>query len=187
MKKLRKIEFSENSIRSVEAFVDLPNVERIGLSSNEIVELPANSFRSCPRLATLQLSSNLIKALRGDEFNQLTGLKELGLSYAKLASIAPTTFHPLTSLESLDLSWSFSGEQKIIGKELFMYSTNLKQLKLTGNKFQAIHPEAFDHLRKLINLKLHDSNCADGGFVILNHKVLIENQCTLKNLKLSIN
>jgi Leucine-rich repeat (LRR) protein len=80
MKQLKKIDFKENSIGSVEAFVDLPNVEKIDLRGNKIEELPGNDFKGCPRLSKLHLFDNLIKKLRGDEFNQLSvkGIRFIG-------------------------------------------------------------------------------------------------------------
>ncbi len=161
---LKKIDFSSNSIGSVEAFVDLPNIEEISLADNKIEELPASAFRGCPRLSILRLYFNPIKVLRGDEFNQLIGLKELDLLETKLASIAPTTFHPLKSLETLDLSELFTGTNNTISKELFMYSTNLRSLRLDDLNIQAIHPEAFANLHKLIYLSLSGNKCVDTYF-----------------------
>ncbi len=163
MKQLKRIDISGNSIGSVEAFVDLTNVEWIELSRNEIEELPANSFKGCPQLSELHLAKNPIKALRGDEFDQLGGLKVLSLWHAKLTSIAPTTFHPLQSLETLYLSESFTGKDNIIGNELFMTLTNLKRLDLSRNNIQAIHPETFKNLHHLDLLDLLGNTCFDGN------------------------
>jgi hypothetical protein len=44
--------------------------------------------------------------------------------------------------------------EKIVSKELFMHSRNLKLL-------HAIHTEAFDNLRKLTSLGLDDNSCVD--------------------------
>jgi Leucine-rich repeat (LRR) protein len=161
MKQLKGFSFFDNLIGSVEAFVDLPKVESINLSKNNIKELPANAFKGCPRLTSLTLSLNPIKVLRGDEFNQLSGLKELSLWNTKLASIGPTTFHPLTSLEQLYIGKSFTGENHVISKELFMNSTNLKLLDLSLNQIEAIHPEAFSNLHKLTRLDLERNKCVD--------------------------
>jgi Leucine-rich repeat (LRR) protein len=53
--KLKTLVLTWNMITSAEAFVDLPNVERIDLSVNDIKELPANSFSGCPKLTHLIL------------------------------------------------------------------------------------------------------------------------------------
>jgi Leucine-rich repeat (LRR) protein len=176
MKQLRKIDFSNNLIGSVEVFVDLPNVESINLWNNEIDELPANAFKGCPRLSYLNLNSNPIKALRGDEFNQLGGLKILSLSRARLTSIAPTTFHSLESLGYLELSESFAGPINIENK-LFMNLTNLRTLDLSGNKIVAIQRKTFDSLRNLSFLNLRDNICVDEYFgpgVTIDMEVLNE-------------
>jgi Leucine-rich repeat (LRR) protein len=172
MKKLKSFIFYDNLIGSVEAFVDLPNVESINLMRNNIKELPANAFKGCPRLTTLVLSWNPIKALRGDEFNQLSGLKGLSLWNTKLASIGPITFHPLASLEWLFLGNSFAGQNRVIGKELFMNSTNLRELNLIHNHIQAIHPEAFNNLHRLTNLDLVGNKCVNERFSYRSGKVL---------------
>jgi Leucine-rich repeat (LRR) protein len=169
MKKLKKIDFRENSIRSIEAFVDLSNVESIALGYDEIDELPANAFKGCPRLSKLKLGSTIEK-LRGDEFNQLSGLKELALSTRKSTTIASTIFHPLRSLESLELS--FTGHNNIIKKDLFLHSTNLRSLKLSWKKIHAIHPEAFDNLHKLTFLDLEGNDCVDEKFEAPEGKVI---------------
>ncbi len=158
--KIRRLDYEGNPNHEL-TFVDLPNVESINLSNNKIVELPANAFKGCPRLTFLYLDSNPIKALRGDEFVQLSGLKALFLWNTYLASIAPTTFHPLTSLERLYLSQSFAGQNNIISKELFMYSINLRQLELSHNNIEAIHPEAFNNLNNLTRLELRGNKCVD--------------------------
>jgi Leucine-rich repeat (LRR) protein len=162
MKKLKKIDLPNNLIRSVETFVDLPNIERIVLGRNEIEELPANAFKGCPQLSALHLYGNTIATLRGDQFSQLSGLKKLSLSPRKSASIAPTTLHQLRSLEWLELT--FEENDNTISKELFMYSTNLKTLILSWNNIRAIHPEAFDNLRNLTSLNLRDNTCVDELF-----------------------
>ncbi len=161
MKQLREFSLHNNLIRSVEAFVYLPNVERIGLTHNNIEELPANAFKGCPQLTSLDLEDNPIKVLRGDEFVQLSGLKALFLSYTNLASIAPTTFKPLKSLEQLHLGNSLAGQYNVIGKELFMKSTNLRELDLSHNNIQEIHPEAFSNLHSLASLELEGNKCVD--------------------------
>jgi Leucine-rich repeat (LRR) protein len=163
MKQLRKINFCYSLIRSAEAFVDLPIVDWISLYENNIEELPANAFKGCPRMTGLGLSHNPIKALRGDEFSELSGLKVLNLEKTKLTSIAPTTFHPLKFLEQLYLGGSFEENIKIIEKELFKNSTNLKEIDLRSNNIEAIHLEAFENLR-LVGLYLSRNKCVDTDF-----------------------
>jgi leucine-rich repeat-containing G protein-coupled receptor 6 len=79
MKQLTIIYLNRNSIGSVEAFVDLPNVEKIDLYKNKIELLPANAFKGCPRLSELELSFNNIKAIHPEAFNSLHTLSSLGL------------------------------------------------------------------------------------------------------------
>jgi Leucine-rich repeat (LRR) protein len=172
MKSLKTLDLKYNWIRSVEAFVDLPNVESIDLSESKIVKLPANAFKGCPRLMELNLFDNKIEVLRGDEFNQLSGLKELVLSPTKLSNIPPTTFHQLRALEKLVLTYPFSYNNVIINKELFKYSTNLRSLRLDGNNIQAIHPEVFDGLNKLTFLNLRGNKCVDEKFEAPKEEVL---------------
>jgi Leucine-rich repeat (LRR) protein len=80
MKKLKIISLNYDLIGSVEAFVDLPNVESINLENNQIEELPANAFKGCPRLTFLWLSSNNIRAIHPTAFDGLNNLESLGLS-----------------------------------------------------------------------------------------------------------
>jgi Leucine-rich repeat (LRR) protein len=172
MKRLKIIYLRENLITSVEAFIDLPNVEAIQLWANKIEEIPADAFKGCPRLSLLQLSQNPIKILRGHEFDQLTGLQELFLWQTELTSIAESTFHPLRSLEWLVLSDSFAGKTNVIGKELFMNSTNLSKLDIDRNHIDAIHPDAFNNLHNLTALSLMENKCFDGMFRARKDEVL---------------
>ncbi len=175
MKQLKEINLKKNLIGSVEAFVDLPNVESINLNQNKIVELPANAFKGCPRLSVLKLSENPIKALRSDEFVQLTGLMKLDFSFTRMTSIGPTTFHPLKSLETLDLNGALkSGQLNNIEKELFINSTKLRSLDLSSNRIQAIHPEAFKSLRDLHHLELSGNKCVNEYFRNPRDKIIEE-------------
>jgi Leucine-rich repeat (LRR) protein len=171
MKRLRRISFSNNLIRSVEAFVDLPTVEQIELPYNQIEKLPANAFKGCPRLNALSLSSNPISSFRGDEFNQLSGLGHLNLHATQLKTIAPTTFHPLVNLQYLTVR---SKPLKIntITKELFLHSINLTYLDLSFNQIEAIHQSAFDNLQRLGTLNLKENKCVNEKFEVPFNKVL---------------
>jgi Leucine-rich repeat (LRR) protein len=171
LSKLRVLYLSHNSITSVEAFVDLPNVEIIILRDNKIEEIPANAFKGCPRLSKLILFSNPIKTLRGDEFDQLTGLDHLDLTNTKIASIGPTTFQKLTTLETLYLNDLFKLKNTIISKEVFKNLQNLKMLGLRNNNIHAIDPEAFDNNHKLAFLDLKSNKCVDEMFVVPAIKV----------------
>jgi Leucine-rich repeat (LRR) protein len=164
MKQLKEINLCRNMIRSVEAFVDLPNVESIDLTGNEIEEIPANAFKGCPQLTYLKLAINPITILRGHEFNQLSGLKNLYLDFINLASIAPTTFHPLKSLERLGLYESLVGKNNIIEKELFVNLNNLRILDLSRNNIVAIQKDAFKVLPNSTSIKLRENICVDEDF-----------------------
>ncbi len=162
--KLKTLILRDSKITSAEPFVDLPIVERIDLSVNDIEELPANSFSGCPKLTYLSLLFNPISSFRGDEFNLLSGLNLLDLYNTQLTSIAPNTFHQLKSLEWLNMNRFFKGDEFVIEKELFMHSTNLRGLNLINNNITAIHPESFDNLKRLIDLQLRLNKCVDRDF-----------------------
>ncbi len=131
MKQLKIFSLPHNSIRSVEAFVDLPNVERIDLGHNAIEELPANAFKGCPRLASLDLSWNPIKVLRGHEFNQLSGLKELVLSHNHIQEIHPEAFNNLHSLTRLELQGN-----KCVDENIFTSSGDILNMTLVNEKLK---------------------------------------------------
>ncbi len=172
LSKLRVLYLSDNSITSVEAFVDLPNVEWILLPENKIEEIPAHAFKGCPRLSKLLLSNNPIKALRGDEFDQLSELGLLDLTHTKLTSIEPTTFHQLRALETLNLNYLSKLKNTIISKELFKKLPNLKSLRLRESNIHAIDPEAFDNNHQLNSLNLGSNKCVDKNFVVPAIEVL---------------
>jgi hypothetical protein len=170
--KLKTLGLVDAGIPTAEPFVDLLNIERIDLSSNRIEELPDNSFKGCPKLTHLNLAYNPIASLGDNSFNLLSGLKELDLTDTQLTSIAPNIFHPLITLEVLNMFSSFAGDELIIKKELFMHSTNLKELDLFGNKITAIHPESFDNLKRLSRLSLRANKCVDREFFVPQNEIL---------------
>ena len=83
---IRAIDFSRNSIKSVEqnSFELLSSLEVLDISRNNLTELPEKVFEKLVRLQTLILSYNHLQIIRKEWFKDLTRLIRLDLSYNPL-------------------------------------------------------------------------------------------------------
>ena len=98
-KKLRRLHLQRNHLRGLE-LVNLPDLEYVDLSQNNITDLPTDWLRASDTLNILNVSHNRIRSIQVDTFNKVT-LHTLDLSYNRLVSIHR---YGLVKLRNLDLS-----------------------------------------------------------------------------------
>ncbi|XP_030559372.1 carboxypeptidase N subunit 2 isoform X1 [Drosophila novamexicana] len=145
-------------------FMDVPNVEGLYLSWNEIADDalhpalfrgPFNATRYEPiALKDLDLSHNRISRLDRKLFEHTPQLRKLALAYNRLSVLDAATTASLasiTNLERLDLSHN---GLLTLPAELFSHLNNLYQLDISGNEF-AVVPASIQQLGKsLLHLNL---------------------------------
>ena len=88
---LRKLDIKANQLRTIEPFRNLPALETLILSDNNIASLDAGTFAGMPALRHLDLQRNMITDLADGVFSGLT-LESLWLTSNRLTSIGSNTF-----------------------------------------------------------------------------------------------
>mmetsp|Transcript_8179 Transcript_8179/g.19193 ORF Transcript_8179/g.19193 Transcript_8179/m.19193 type:complete len:1555 (-) Transcript_8179:52-4716(-) len=137
----------------------LDNLEYLGLSENEIKEIPAEVFK-LERLKVLDLEKNLIETLPevivtidlSTMGTSISPLEELYLSYNKLDSIPSSLFQ----LSTLKVLWASNNKLSEIPMGIGAL-TSLEDLDLEGNRIAGSIPNSLFNLPKLRSLYLHDN------------------------------
>ncbi|XP_050396315.1 slit homolog 2 protein [Patella vulgata] len=106
MKKLRRIDFSNNQIAYLapDAFAGLHSLSSLVLYGNKIVDLPPGVFSGLRKLQLLLLNANKITCVREDAFKDLHSLNLLSLYDNKIQSLANGSFTPLKNIQTLHLA-----------------------------------------------------------------------------------
>lgn len=84
-------------------FDNLPGLNTIRLSNNNIQQVKESTFRGTPNLRYLYLDNNSITEIESGAFKNLPNLRELYLQYNHLRRIEADTFSDLQMLKRLDL------------------------------------------------------------------------------------
>lgn len=118
-----------------EVLAQLPNLEVLNLSCNEIFELPASSLRCHAKLTELYMSCNCLSTLPADELPGLQNLRILHLNGNKLSTL-PAELGQVKSLVNLDvgnnlLKYNISNRQYDWN---WNSNPSLRYLNLSGNK-----------------------------------------------------
>jgi Leucine-rich repeat (LRR) protein len=122
---LKTLLIVQQSIKFVERsdFVDLTQLERLGLNKNQIEFLPEDVFWDLPNLKELWLRDNKIKKLPENIFKNLKKLKFIGLHDNKIDHLPKDLF--ANNLE-IELIWAADNPLKTIDVDF----TELKDLSL---------------------------------------------------------
>jgi Leucine-rich repeat (LRR) protein len=124
------------------AFTDLPQLQKLDMSRMELSELPLDIFHPLRALKVLKLEGNLFKKIP-EALKRAINLKELTLDENPIGDLdAKENFlPPLKNLEKLNMT--FMGSMYVIGKGSLAGLENLKELRLSHNHHLSyIHPSA---------------------------------------------
>ncbi|KJE95950.1 hypothetical protein CAOG_009979 [Capsaspora owczarzaki ATCC 30864] len=83
--------------------LNLPQLQRLDLSSNQLTSLPDGLFSNCPQLTSLSLHSNSIAYVGPAAFSGLVNLLDVNLHGLHVTTLSASTFAGLTSLTSISL------------------------------------------------------------------------------------
>ncbi|XP_029313243.1 toll-like receptor 22 [Cottoperca gobio] len=174
---VKELDLAENTIGNIQdkAFRSLQGLRILTLSQNKLSSVPAE-IRNLPRLEELDLSKNNIRTLECCHFTNLTKLKHLSLQHNSISALPECVFKDLIRLQVLKLQSNSITKLESAFKK---YLPNLKQLHLNGNKLTTIKREEFKGLQSLQNLSLHENQIGEllkGCFIGLTNLTNIKLQ-----------
>ncbi len=136
---LQKVDFSSSQISTKDLSdswlqLNIPRLEKLNLSSNNITSIPHNVFANTPHLTHLNLSYNQVATIKNDTFLLLHHLTMLDLEGNDLTSVGNFKFG-----QSLQAFFIANNQISVFQKTLFnphSNQSNLNSLSLAGNPFQ---------------------------------------------------
>lgn len=152
---VKELDLSKNHINNIEekAFSSLKSLRILSLSQNKLPSIPA-ATRNLPTLEELNLSHNEIQTLKCNDFANLTKLKELSLNQNSISAIDKFVFKGLIRLQVLKLH---NNSISKLGDAFKTHLPQLIQLRLNLNKLNAIKPGELSGLQSLQNLSLNEN------------------------------
>lgn len=172
-----------------DGFKNLPALERLFLSHNQLLDISDNIFNGLYELTHLDISYNMeVPTVAADDysgglnlpktiFSSLTKLKFLDFSHSKLNTLSTAAFSRLgNNIQQLSLCYTFF---PTLLDRMFS-NTNLKVLDLSGNPSISLNlkEDSFQGLKALEILSFESSNIQNLDWVacLLNiHILLLKN------------
>jgi Leucine-rich repeat (LRR) protein len=154
-KVLEDLRLPNNSLKKIPSLKQLPNLVTIGLSHNQISDVPDLAFDGATSLRQIRLSNNKICSLATYSFVELKqSLEVLDLSGNCFSTVPSANIRNLQKLSHLDFS-----ENKIaeLAQFTFMNLPLLKELRLNSNRLGALPPLAFMNIPTLTHLYVKDN------------------------------
>ncbi|KAA8580553.1 hypothetical protein FQN60_013511 [Etheostoma spectabile] len=172
-----ELDLSDNPIRYIDdhAFTSLDGLRILSLNRNKLTSVPV-AVRNLPTLEELDLSKNNISTLKCNDFANLKKLRQLSLHQNSISALQECVFKDLIRLQVLKLQNNTLSKLNGAFKK---YLPNLKQLRLNGNKLTAIKHGEFMGLQSLQNLSLHENQIEkveNGSFIGLTNLTDIQLQ-----------
>ncbi|XP_034717836.1 toll-like receptor 22 isoform X1 [Etheostoma cragini] len=172
-----ELDLSDNPMRYIDdhAFTPLHGLRILSLNRNKLTSVPV-ALRDLPTLEELDLSKNNISTLKCNDFANLKKLRQLSLHQNSISALQECVFKDLIRLQVLKLQNNTLSKLNGAFKK---YLPNLKQLRLNGNKLTAIKHGEFMGLQSLQNLSLHENQIEkveSGSFIGLTNLTDIQLQ-----------
>ena len=141
--------------------LDLPYLEKLNLSNNNLYDISGLETLKVPNLKTLDLSQNKLSNTSGLQFLNVPCLENLNLSNNNISDISELKLFKVPNLKILDLSYN-----NIKTFDVFLeLDFTLEELNLIGNEITQIgifeQAKCLQNLKKLrfdINDKEYESN-----------------------------
>lgn len=126
----------------IQAFTDLPQLQKLDMSRMELSSLPDDTFHPLRDLKVLRLDGNLFKTIP-KALRLASNVRELSLNENPIGDMNEENSLPaMPKLEKLNMT--YMGSLMVIGRNSFSGLENLKELQLSHNHHLSyIHPNAF--------------------------------------------
>lgn len=157
-------------------FKKLTTVTYVNLASNNISDIPKETFAPLLDLGDLDLSDNKVSQLSSDMFKNNSEINSLTMRNNPLSSLRGVQ---IESLQILDLSLC---KFTIIDMDTFVGFPNMRDLNLSANAITSINSNAFKKMTKLQNLDLSNNKLIGP----LSDDIFVKN-VQLETLKLANN
>ncbi|XP_051930363.1 transforming growth factor beta activator LRRC33-like [Hippocampus zosterae] len=158
--RLRSLDLSNNFIRRLHK-VNLPYLEQLDFSSNQLELISEGALRDLAVLEKLNLSMNALNTnldRNSKGLQSIGGLKTLDISWNNLGNEAVKLYlRNKSSLEQLKMS---GNSLTWLTHDLFKESENLRSITIDANLISAIDKGTFEALGKLEKLNLAKNNLA---------------------------
>ncbi|KRZ13066.1 Leucine-rich repeat-containing protein egg-6 [Trichinella zimbabwensis] len=149
---IRELLLTNNSLSEIPPLKMLPNLEKIDISNNALVDLTEYAFEHNEALKVIRAKNNKISTLSPNSLNEVkSNLELLDLSGNQLIQVPAQNLRSFQKLRMLDLSDNLIDK---IPNLQFMNMPELRDLRLGGNKIAEVMPLAFMNIPKLEVLNL---------------------------------
>ncbi|KAH0624308.1 hypothetical protein JD844_008012 [Phrynosoma platyrhinos] len=157
---LRKLVFLCSPLRSLGegAFVGLPGLRELDISSSLLTGLSGETFRGLAGLSILSLKFSPLETLEEGLFRNIPALRALHLQGNRIRALPPGIFHPVRGLETLSLAQN--GLASLPGR-VFVPVPHLRVLRLSDNNISSLPAKVFLPLRDLRELFLDGNALAE--------------------------
>ncbi|XP_031600995.2 transforming growth factor beta activator LRRC32-like [Oreochromis aureus] len=158
--RLRRLDLSNNFIRQLHT-LELPYLEQLDLSNNQLDLISEGLFENLVRLEQLNLSRNELNNNLGNNskaLQSLSGLKDLDISMNGLSDFAAE--HYLRNKSSLNQLKMTGNALTRLSQKLFTESKSLRAIAIDDNLISEIEEGTFESLIQLEVLNLAKNNLA---------------------------
>lgn len=158
--RIRRLDLSNNFIRQLHK-LELPCLEQLDLSNNQLDLISEGLFENLVRLEQLNLSRNELNNNLGNNskaLQSLSGLKDLDISMNGLSDFAAE--HYLRNKSALDQLKMTGNALTRLSHKLFTESKSLRAIAIDDNLISEIEEGTFESLIQLEVLNLAKNNLA---------------------------
>lgn len=159
------LDVAENNIRALDSNhtkLNIPSLQILMLSYNEITDISEDFFDNVSGLTELDLSYNNLTVIHPKIFQKLNKLSKLDMSFNNFVNLPNGIFGPLQNLKILDLSYNILGNfltsSKTVMTDVLKVNKDLTHLTLDGLNLSHIDSTYFDVYKQLTVLNLADNN-----------------------------
>ncbi|XP_046399914.1 uncharacterized protein LOC124166423 [Ischnura elegans] len=164
--RIKTVDFSGNHLHGIAGvFSGLPELRELLLPDNNVLEIPGDTFEGCAELSVLDLERNAIRRVDEASLLPLPRLNTLRLGENLIEGLPRGLFQRSRYLSSLSLDGN-----RITSLESGLFSSlekSLKELRLQGNRLEAVGRDDLHPLPSLLELHLQRnklSTVAPGAF-----------------------